>query len=287
MRARYCFTLLAVLILGATLSCSRGRTDSQIANEVRDKINADANIPSKQIAVAANDGVVTLSGTVSNETQRTIAASDAGQVDGVKTVVNNLEVESTTASQPAARMSSRPRTRPVRWQRDDMATVPEGTMLTVRLIDSIDSERNKAGDVFRASLESPVMAGDAMVAPKGADVEGRVVESKSAGHFAGRSELALVLTRMTVNGRTYQLETDEYSRQGASRGKRTAATVGGGAAVGAVIGGLAGGGKGAAIGAAAGAGAGTGVQAVTKGQQIKLPSETVLEFRLSAPLTIR
>ena len=62
--------------------------------------------------------------------------------------------------------------------------------------------------------------------------------------------------------------------------------IGGGAAAGAVIGAIAGGGKGAAIGAAAGAGAGTGVQALTKGEQIKLPSETLLEFQLKAPLTV-
>ena len=101
-----------------------------------------------------------------------------------------------------------------------------------------------------------------------------------------QSELALALTTLSFNGKTYEIETDQYKKEGASRGKRTAETVGGGAAVGALIGGLTGGGKGAAIGAGIGAGAGTGVQAVTKGQQIRLPSETVLEFRLNTPVTV-
>src|SRR5262249_61557590 len=85
---------------------------------------------------------------------------------------------------------------------------------------------------------------------------------------------------------TYNLQTDQYTKKGSSRGKNTAEKVGGGAVVGSIIGALAGGGKGAAIGAAAGAGVGGGVQAATKAQQIKLPSETVLNFTLQAPITV-
>jgi hypothetical protein len=95
-----------------------------------------------------------------------------------------------------------------------------------------------------------------------------------------------VLTKLSFNGKSYDIETNEYKKEGASRGKRTAETIGGGAGIGALIGGLNGGGKGAAIGAGLGAGAGTGVQAVTKGQQIQIPSETMLEFQLNAPLTV-
>jgi hypothetical protein len=96
-----------------------------------------------------------------------------------------------------------------------------------------------------------------------------------------------VLTKLSFNGKSYDIETNEYKKEGASRGKRTAETIGGGAAIGALIGGLTGGGKGAAIGAGLGAGAGTGVQAVTKGQQIQIPSETRIEFQLNAPLTVQ
>ena len=98
--------------------------------------------------------------------------------------------------------------------------------------------------------------------------------------------MALQLDRISAGGKYYNLQTDQYRRQGSSRGKNTAAKVGAGAGIGAIIGAIAGGGKGAAIGAAAGGGLGGGVQAATKGQQIKLPSETVLNFTLQAPLTV-
>jgi hypothetical protein len=109
---------------------------------------------------------------------------------------------------------------------------------------------------------------------------------KSAGKFAGQSSVIMQLDSITSGGRTYNVQTDQYKKQGSSRGKNTAEKVGAGAGIGAIIGALAGGGKGAAIGAAAGGGVGGGVQAVTKGQQIKLPSETVLNFTLQAPITV-
>ncbi len=86
--------------------------------------------------------------------------------------------------------------------------------------------------------------------------------------------------------RRYDLVSNDYQQQGASEGKRTAATIGGGAAVGAIIGGLIGGGKGAAIGAGAGAGAGTAGAAATKAQQVKVPAETKLDFTLQQPVSV-
>lgn len=287
-----CTTAVGVLALSLAFGCSRSRSDAQIASEVQNKINADGGITAKQVSASASNGVVTLSGTVKNEMERTAAANDAAQVEGVKTVVNNLEAEpiSTTVRdnveyRPRQRMSATSFA-PARFSPVPSLTIPEGTLLSIRLIDPIDSEKNKAGDTFRATLDSPIQVGDRVTVPKNADIEGQVLDVKSAGHFTGRSDLALVLTKLIVNGRTYELQTDEYTRQGASRGTRTAETVGGGAAVGALIGGIAGGGKGAAIGAAVGGGAGTGVQAATKGQQIRLPSESVLEFHLKAPLML-
>lgn len=286
-------SLFVILVaLGLLLGCSRTRSDAAIANEIQEKINADSNLPTKQVTVGASNGVVTLSGTVASDLERTAAANDASQVEGVKTVLNNLQVAPAAASTPA-QMSAPPRQKTrsassavVRPSAASVVTIPEGTPLAVRLVDSIDSDRNKDGDSFHATLDSSIFAGGRVVVPKDADVEGQVQQLKSAGHFTGRSEIALVLTKLSFNGKSYEMATDEYTREGASRGKRTAETVGGGAAVGALIGGLTGGGKGAAIGAGIGAGAGTGVQAVTKGQQIHLPSETVLEFRLNAPLTV-
>ncbi len=163
--------------------------------------------------------------------------------------------------------------------------IPGGTKISVRLVDPIDSSVNKVGDVFRATLDAPIVVDNKEVAPKHADVQGQVVAVESAGHFTGRSELGLVLTNITAGTYTYNVKTEALAKEASSRGVRSAVVIGGGAAAGAVIGALAGGGKGAAIGAAAGAGVGTGVQALTKGEQVKFSSETLLEFVLQEPST--
>jgi hypothetical protein len=165
-------------------------------------------------------------------------------------------------------------------------TIPSGTTLAIRLVDTIDSETSQPGQTFHATLDSPLAVEGEVAIPAGYNVEGHIVDVKSAGKFAGQSVLVLQLDRISAGGKYYNVETDQYKRQGSSRGKNTAEKVGAGAGIGAIIGALAGGGKGAAIGAAAGGGLGGGVQAATKGQQIKLPSETVLNFTLQAPLTV-
>jgi hypothetical protein len=159
-------------------------------------------------------------------------------------------------------------------------------VLAVRLVDAIDTTTATTGQTFHATLDSPLSVEGEVAIPSGYDVEGHIVEVKSAGKFAGQSELKLQLDRVSVGPRYYSISTDQYFKQGSSRGKNTAEKVGAGAGIGAIIGAIAGGGKGAAIGAAAGGGLGGGVQAATKGQQIKLPSETVLNFTLQAPVSV-
>jgi hypothetical protein len=168
----------------------------------------------------------------------------------------------------------------------DRVSVPTGTRLTIRTIDSIDSDRNRVGDKFAATLDQPLYVNDVLVVPKGADVYGRLEEAKEAGHLAGKAQLRLSLTGIVVNGQTYALSTGDYELSGKSRTANTAKKVGGGAAVGALIGAVVGGGKGAAIGAGVGAGAGTAVQVATQGEQVHVPSETLLEFALDQPVTI-
>ena len=164
--------------------------------------------------------------------------------------------------------------------------IDQGTQLSVRLVDPIDSEKNQTGDTFHATLNAPLTSDGQQAVPAGVELTGHLVEVKSAGKFAGQSSVVLQLDSMSSAGKTYDLQTDQYKKTGSSRGKNTAEKVGGGAVIGSIIGAIAGGGKGAAIGAAAGAGVGGGVQAATKGQQIKLPSETVLNFTLQAPITV-
>jgi len=165
-------------------------------------------------------------------------------------------------------------------------TIPESTIVTVRTIDAIDSSTSSTGQMFRGSLDAPIVVGDQVVVPKGLNVTLKLVNTSSAGKFKGSSELTVSLEGFTYQGKTYTLSTSDVQEKGASRGRRSAAVIGGGAALGALIGGLAGGGKGAAIGAGVGAGGGTAVQAMTKGQQVKIPSETRLDFTLHAPVAV-
>jgi hypothetical protein len=168
----------------------------------------------------------------------------------------------------------------------DNVTIPAGQSLLVRMIDGVDSSKNHVGDVFHASLETDLMVNDTIVARKGTDVYGRLAEAKEAGHLSGSAELQLELTRMIVDGKDYPVVSSDYNLKGKGRGSNTAKKVGGGAVAGAIIGAIAGGGKGAAIGAGVGSAAGAGVQVFTRGQQVKVPSETLLEFRLQQPVTV-
>ena len=165
-------------------------------------------------------------------------------------------------------------------------TIEQGTSLSVRLIDSIDTGKNQPGDTFHATLSLPLSAEGSEAIPAGTDITGHIVDIQNASKFAGQSLIVLQLDSVLSNGKTYSLQTDQYRKEGSSRGKSTAEKVGGGAILGGIIGAIAGGGKGAAVGTAAGAGVGAGAQAVGKSQQIKLPSETVLNFTLQAPVTV-
>lgn len=165
-------------------------------------------------------------------------------------------------------------------------TIPEGTVVSVRTIDAIDSKTSSAGETFQASLDAPVVVGDQVVLPKGLNARLKIVDASSAGRFKGSSELTVSLDTITYQGKTYSFASSDVQEKGASRGKRSAEVIGGAAALGALIGGLAGGGKGAAIGAGVGAGGGTAVQASTHGQQVKIPSESKLDFTLHSPVDI-
>jgi hypothetical protein len=187
---------------------------------------------------------------------------------------------------PVSPAQAAPAPAPAAETTGSQATVPAGSPLLVRMIDSVDSSKNHVGDRFHASLETDLYANNVLVAGKGTDVYGRLAEAQAVGQMKGSAELKLELTDLIVNGRDYPLVTGEYELKGQGRGKDTTEKVGGGAVLGAIIGALAGGGTGAAIGAGVGAGAGGAVQILTHGQQVKVPSETLLEFRLEQPVTL-
>ena len=164
--------------------------------------------------------------------------------------------------------------------------IPGGTPVHVQMIDSVDSAKNHAGDIFHASLALPIAVNGETIVPSGADIYVKLVNSSSAGHLAGRSELTLQLARLDFQGASYNLSSDDYHDVGKSRGTRTAETVGAGAAIGAIIGGILGHGKGAAIGAGAGGAGGVAVEEATKSPQVHIASETKLDFVLQQPVTV-
>lgn len=165
-------------------------------------------------------------------------------------------------------------------------TVPAGTRILIRTIDPIDTTKQKTGYRFTASLEANLQAENVVVAPRGTTVYGRLVEASSAGRMSGSSQLTLELTDIMINDTNYPLLTSTFEIKGKGEGKKTAGKILGGTGLGALIGGIAGGGTGAAIGALAGAAGGTAIAASKKGEQLQVPSESLIEFRLEQPASL-
>ncbi len=325
MRRSAVWFLALLLTIGVAAGCNKARSDQDIATDIKAKLYSDPQLKGSGVDVAAKSGEVTLSGEVPSDTARYAAYKLATETPGVAKVNDRMTVKLAGAPPPAPEPEAAPVPAPVKKTPKRTATgrthvvtspappadaastavttaapapvtpptpqpriveIPAGTSIRISMIDSIDSAVNHSGEVFRAALDAPIVVDNEIVVPAGTDVYVKLAQARSAGHISGRSELGLELVRMQFQGKSYSLVSNEYRQAGSSRGKRTAATVGGGAALGALIGAVAGGGKGAAIGAGVGAAAGTGVQVATKGQQVRIPSETRLDFRLEQPVEV-
>lgn len=188
----------------------------------------------------------------------------------------------TTASAPAPPPPAPP---PARAE-PASTTIPAGTNIVIRTTSEISTKRVRAGDIFSASLEQPLVIGGRTIAPKGARVTGRIAQADEGGRVKGRAQLAVGLSSLVARGQTVEVSTDTVSITAEGSKKEDALKVGIATGVGAAIGAIAGGGKGAAIGAGAGAGAGTGAVLLTRGDAAVLPAESVLDFTLTAPATI-
>ncbi len=166
------------------------------------------------------------------------------------------------------------------------ALLPAGTTFRVRLLEAIDTRRNRAGDTFTASLDEPLVDGDHVVVPKGTEFAGHVIESKPSGRFKGRAVLALRLDSFTLNGQVYAISSTDSSRVSKGHVRHNLTWIGGGSGGGALIGAAAAGGPGALIGAGAGAAAGTVGSVFTGKRQVSLPVETTLRFSLESPVSV-
>jgi hypothetical protein len=165
-------------------------------------------------------------------------------------------------------------------------TVPQGTLLHVRLAETLDTKRNRSGDRFSATLASPVAVDGQTVIPKGARFSGRIDTSAPSGRLKGRAVMNLSLDTFELNGKKYDIKTSHASRTSGSHKKRNLLAIGGGAVGGAAVGALAGGPAGALIGAGAGAGAGTAGAAFTGKKNVRIPVETPISFQLRAPVPL-
>ncbi len=338
---------LAVPVLGLSLvaGCKRAApmTDESLASAVQTRLSGDSAIASEPIQSSVQNAIATLNGTVSSDAARALAANDAAQVNGIKTVINNLSVQTAAAAipppitapaPPPDAIAPRPVTRreipapaPKAPRRSAPSaapdrdangvpdsqtaaiatpsaavappppapaapvfrnvTIPSGSILPVRITQTLDSATTQQGQTFSGTIASDVVIEGATVLRQGANVSGSVTAVQEAAHFKGSSLLTIQLTSLTRRGDQIALSTDPYSTEGKGRGKNTALKTGGGAAVGAVLGGIFGGGKGAAIGAGAGGGLGAGANAITRGQQVQIPAESLIRFRLATPITVR
>ena len=254
-------------------------TDQSIVDDLNSKLFADSALKTQDIRVSCQQGVVVLRGSVDTQLERAAVDHIASYEPGVVKVIDSLTVNNGGAS--AAAGGAAPSDQPAQG-----ITVPAGTVLTIRTVDSIDSRKNQTGQEFTATVDAPVAVGSQVVIPQGATARLRLANSQNSGRVEGSADLELELASVTVNGTTYPVQSGYYQQHGASRGQRTGAAAGGGAVLGALIGAIAGGGKGAAIGAGSGAAIGAGTSVAMKGSSIKVPPETKIDFTLRQPVTI-
>jgi hypothetical protein len=257
-------TAMACVLFSFPIGCSKRPSDETITKDIQTKVAADPDTKDSHVAVASKDGKVTLTGTASTPAAQQKLEAIARQEPGIAGVENQTAVP--------------PPPPPI--------VVPAGTDLVITLSQSLGSKTSQSGQTFLATVARPVTVGDQMAVPKGSSVTGTVITAKEKGKIKGEGQLSLTLRSITINGQSYQIQTGALDSTIKGKGKRTAATAGGGAAGGALIGGLAGGAKGLGIGALVGAGAGFVGGAFTGNKQIELPAETVLTFGFSAPLTL-
>lgn len=308
---RSCFPALALAALVyMSIGCSKKPTDAQLATSVQKQIAADPALTSQPISVAANDGAVTLTGTVSDANARNMASKDASTVAGVRTVVNDLTMasasgpnagEAPTSGQPEQGAAAVPAPAPIAPTpaptqevaaptpapaQPQAVVIPTGARIRVRLSQTLSTKSSQTGDPFSGTVVDPVRVNGQTAIPAGMRARGVVADAKAQGRFKGQAVLSIRLDSINVNGHVYQVRTSHVERVEQGKGKRSAVMTGGGAGLGAIIGGLAGGGKGAVVGGLLGGGGGAAGSALTGNKDLVLPAESIVTFDLERSLTI-
>jgi BON domain len=291
MRSRMMVRLSLILLVAFSVGCSKKPNDAQITNDIQQKVAADPDTKDSNITVDSKDGKVTIQGKVPTDTARAKVDQIAKAEPGVSDLDNETSVQPAAAPVVAAETQPAPPPPapepPPPPPPPPPLVVPAGTPITIKTSQSLSSKDSQTGQTFLGTLAQPVSVKGRPALPAGSTVSGTVVTAKTKGKIKGEGQLDLALTSVSVGSHTYQLQTQVLSSTVKGKGKRTAATTGGGAAGGALIGGLAGGGKGAGIGALVGAGAGFVGGAFTGNKQIEIPAESALTFTLTQSLTIR
>ncbi len=252
-------------------------SDQSIVDDLNAKLFADSALKTQDIRVSCQQGVVVLRGSVDTQLEKSAVDRIASYEPGVVKVIDSLALGNGGGSSAGAGSQT---------AQPAGITVPAGSVVTIRTIDSIDSSKNQTGQEFTATVDAPVVVSSQVVIPQGSTARVRLANSQNSGRVEGSAQLELELTSVTVNGTAYPVQSGYYQQHGASRGQRTGAAAGGGAVLGALIGAIAGGGKGAAIGAGSGAAIGAGTSVAMKGSSIKVPPETKIDFTLRQPVTI-
>ena len=282
-------------LLVFSIGCASRPSDDAIAKDIQKKIAENPLTKDASVSVSAQAGKVTLSGQVKSPEVREQIAQIARQQPGATAVDDQTTAaprppapapETAAAPAPPAPPAEAAAPPAQEAPKPKPIIIPAGTVLTVRTGEALSSKSSQQGQTFLATLAQPVSAGGKRALPTGATLSGTVVAAKKKGKIKGEGQLALTLKSISVNGHTYPIHTNTLDSAVKGKGKRTAATTGGGAAAGALIGGIAGGGKGAGIGALAGAGAGFVGGALTGNKQIEIPAETPLSFTLAQPLKL-
>jgi hypothetical protein len=282
-------TVLLIALAAFPIACSKKVSDDTIAKEIQTKVATDPDTKDADVTVASHDGKVTLSGKVQSPAVQQKIEQIAKDEPGASSVDDQTAVipAGDAAAAPAAAAAAAAPAMAAEKPKPEPLVVPAGTTITVKTGEALGSKTSQPGQTFTATVAQPISVGGRAAIPAGSSVTGTVVSAKAKGKIKGEGELSLTLTSLAIKGRNYTIQTSSFDSTVKGKGKRTAATTGGGAAGGALIGGLAGGGKGAAIGALAGAGAGFIGGTMTGNKQIEIPAESALSFTLSAPITIK